>query len=127
MKKSKTSLFRGLMTKLIKLHFISCLVVLLAINGASGRADPKTRQLLQNIRSHIAQKAEEIVQQKECESGLALCKTAPTKEVDENEGKVEDLPPPPKPVRGHHKPIIKVNTKNVIQTMMPKGDTWHSN
>lgn len=68
----------------------------------------------------MTQKAEEIIQQKECESGFALCKSIPEK-VEGDEEKSEELKPPPKIPSGHHKPTIKVNFKNIIQTNEPKG------
>lgn len=101
-------------------HFLSCFVVYLVVEVDAG-SEIKTKQLLQNIRSHLAQQVDEVLQQKECETGLTLCDPSKSKEEEPEEDE-DDIPPPPK-VRGHHKPLIKVTPKDVIQTMIHKGES----
>lgn len=103
-------------------HFLACFVLYLVVeaDGGFAKSELRTKQLLQNIRTHLAQQVDEVVQQKECDTGLTLCEPTKNKEEEEDNDS-DEIPPPPK-VRGHHKPLIKVNQKDVIQTMIHKGN-----
>lgn len=113
----KVSALQQLAKYITTYHFLSCFVVYLVVE-ADARSEIRTKQLLQNIRTHLAQQVDEVLKEKECDTGLTLCD--PSKNKEEEEPEDDDIPPPPK-IRGGHKPLIKVNPKDVIQTMIHKA------
>ncbi|KAK6625957.1 hypothetical protein RUM43_006256 [Polyplax serrata] len=104
----------------ITYRFLFCFILLVAnVNSVVGKSDLRTKLLLQNIRTHLAQKVEEALQKKECESGFILCQETSIKSDEEDARSIEDLGPT-KLVRTHQKQSFKVHVKDEVQSKLSK-------